>query len=71
MEKAWLIERGQSQHQDPPLWWAGSRAVGGWTDQPGIAIRFARKQDAEIVGKMMMQLCIPEQMWTVTEHIWG
>ena len=71
METGWLIERGQAQHQDPPLWWAGNRAVGAWTDQAGIAIRFARKQDAIIVGKMMPHLGAFEQMWTVVEHAWG
>jgi hypothetical protein len=71
METAWLIERGQAQHQNPPLWWAGNRVVGEWTNQPGVAIRFARKGDAEIIGRMMPQLGEAERMWTVTEHSWS
>lgn len=71
METGWLIERGQSQHQDPPLWWAGNRVVGEWTDLASVAIRFARKQDAEVVGRMMSQLGTQQQMWTVIEHRWG
>lgn len=71
METGWLIERGQAQQQEPCLWWAGTRVHGEWTDQAGVAIRFARRGDAEAVGKMMRQLGEYEKMWTVTEHSWG
>jgi hypothetical protein len=71
MEKGWLIERGQGQHQDPPLWWAGSRVVGQWTSDANVAIRFSRRDDAVVVGLMMPQLGIQMKMWTVIEHAWG
>lgn len=71
MEVGWLIERGQAQHQDPSIWWAGNRIIGEWTNIDQLAIRFSRKADAEVVGRMLPQLGKIEEMWTVTEHVWG
>ena len=68
---SWLIERGQQQNHIPTIWWAGERVVGQWTDQVGLAIRFSRKEDAELVGSMLSHL-IGEKtlMWTAIQHCW-
>lgn len=65
----WLIERGQQQHQSPTVWWAGNRVIGEWTDQVNLAIRFARPEDAELVGNMM-KLGDVQKMWEVVKHAW-
>lgn len=71
-ETGWLIERGNAQHQDPPLWWAGSRSMTEWTTDSNQAIRFARAEDAKLVGDMIgMRLGTYQTMWTVVEHQWG
>jgi len=47
-ELAWLIERGQQEGCEPPLWWAG-RFTWDWTRNVSEAVRFARREDAERV----------------------
>lgn len=70
LDSRWLIERGQAQHQDPPIWWAGRRVVGEWTSDANLAIGFCRKSDAETVGMMMSQLGSISLAWAVVEHAW-
>jgi len=70
MEIRWLIERGQAQHQDPPIWWASNRVVGEWTSEANLAVGFCRKSDAETVGQMLPHLGRINLAWVVVEHIW-
>jgi len=68
-EAVWLIERGQRQNHTPPLWWAAGRVHGEWTGDASVAIRFARKTDAETAGKLMgTHIGIHGEMWEVVQH---
>ena len=47
---AWVIELAESPVSSPQ-YWAGSSL---WTGDNGLAIRFARKQDAQQAAQMML-----------------
>jgi len=48
-EAGWLIERADSEPSAPKYWCVG------WTSNHAQAIRFARKEDAEMVAQRMMK----------------
>lgn len=44
----YVIERGQAEAQDPPVWWAGYTTVRGheWTNDPRLGVRFPSRRAA-------------------------
>ncbi len=69
-ETGWLIELRQPKAEfisARPAWWGDTGGdVLGWTEDHAKAVRFARKQDAEMV--------IADIGWTeafATEHMWS
>jgi len=64
-EIGWLIE---AQHGGPsPMWWDGS----GYTPDSLLAVRFARKLDAErVILKAIAPGWVAGALPIATEHIW-
>ena len=44
---AWLIERGQPEGIDPPVYYSTYAAKTKWTPDANLAVRFTSKADAE------------------------
>lgn len=65
-ETGWLIERGQSEHQSPTMWWCGGTE---WSDDAAKAVRFARRVDAERVVAAESSY-VGDPIGRVTEHTW-
>lgn len=62
-ERGWLIEKDVT----PPQWFTVFSWEGfDWTDNSLLAIRFARREDAERIALMMENDDIK-----ITEHQWG
>ena len=60
-ETAWLVERGDS---GPPRYRTMEQGSIVWTDDVNKALRFARRQDAEM-------FCADDaDAWRVAEHMW-
>ena len=66
-ESGWLIERTST----PPKWWTGCDSGFGeaWTTDSLSAVRFARKEDAEmvIVATLLLK---PKGNVLAIEHEW-
>jgi len=71
MESAWLIELPLTTFKGPPCWWTGNYSTGclahQWATDTLLAVRFSRKQDAEMVIKNVLRL----KEAIATEHQWG
>lgn len=68
VEYGWLIEHEQSSLSSP-LYFAPDNGCGGnWSFNPLVAVRFARKQDAEAVASMVAQ---HGERHRCCEHSWG
>lgn len=68
-ETGWLIERGDSDPCEPKYWAAGQadpKRPSAWTSNNTQAIRFARKDDAEMVSRRILK----EVPVRICEHIW-
>lgn len=70
-EQGWMIERRTL----PPLWWTGDHIrhedQREWSSDPNECIRFARKEDAEMVMVGVLGLKLPSPNVEATEHGWG
>lgn len=64
-EHGWLIERAS-----PPRWWDGAYS-NTWTTDSTIAVRFARKRDAEAVLELLRRFATQMDDATTTEHLWN
>ena len=62
VERGWLIER--STEHGPAYIFVDSNEMLGWTHDSLQAIRFARKEDAEQVARMI------DDAEKITEHEW-
>jgi hypothetical protein len=66
VETGWLIETAIDGR---PHWWNGHAfKADEWTCDSLQAIRFARKEDAEVV---MARCCVAREPMSATEHQWG
>ena len=75
---AWLIERGQLEHQTPTVWWSGIKesnysGIGfdQWTEDSNKAHQFATKELAEeVIKERSGILGVHPRLGRATEHIW-
>lgn len=71
LERAWVLEHGDSPTSQPRYWAAGQidpLRSSAWTENFMAAIRFAREEDGRAVAdRMMKKREIPVR---VCQHIW-
>lgn len=66
-ESGWVIERGDSPGFEP-LYYA-PQTDAGWDKDHLLALRFARKQDAEVI---VAAYCLDDEHGVrIAEHGWG